>query len=92
MFPKTITVEVAQQDIDHGVRMSCSKCPVARAIARLYPELFSVRVDQNDITLCDRPMHVCFSCYLPTDVIDRIQLFDAHGLMEPFSFTVFHEG
>jgi len=88
VFHKTITIDVCQQDIDHGVRKSCSKCPVARAILRLYPELHVVRVDQGDISLLVEYFRCVFTACLPEDVRARIDLFDKLGLMEPFSFTL----
>jgi hypothetical protein len=88
MFPKTITVDVTEEDIKRGVRKSCSKCPIARAITRQFTGLYIVRVDRGDVTLFDAPYRVCFWAELPSYVMDCINRFDEDGLMEPFSFSL----
>lgn len=34
---QTLEVPISQDDIDNGVPSNCEKCPVARAMSRLFP-------------------------------------------------------
>lgn len=105
MFPQTITVDVTEEDIKHGVRKSCHRCPVAKALERVFqePELaLDVRVDQADVSVYGYPetkamrkriggTYTKFYSILPKDVAERIAHFDEHGFMEPFSFSLTHQ-
>jgi hypothetical protein len=72
-----ITIQVTQDDIDNGVRLSGKLCPIAlaclRTIGMNYAEVFDLWGWCNDI---------------PTEVQDFVLAFDRDLPVQPFSFTL----
>lgn len=76
-----IKVRVTQADIDTGVRISSSACPVAKAIRR-------VTMD-NDWKAGKWLIHTEMSCVTPpVSVRDFIERFDKGEKVEPFVFNL----
>ncbi len=81
------TIEVTQDDIDHGTRGSCNTCPVARAIKRAtgFHNLVSARnVLAYNRERSTRPTAV----NLPIEALRFINDFDCHHPVQPFSFEL----
>jgi hypothetical protein len=80
------TISVTAEHIAEGVRCSCSRCPVALAIADAFPGAdVWVGGASFDITFEDaEPVFVD----LPSEAEDFIGRFDEDGFGEPFSFDV----
>jgi hypothetical protein len=74
-------IQVTQEDIDLGVKCSCSKCPVARAIHRETSEFVAAGLTVVIIGK-SRPVQ------LPDEVEEFIQAFDEGQLVTPFSFEL----
>lgn len=78
-----ITVDVTQEDIDHGEIGECETCPIARAISRAVGKTALVIADNfcfdhNDMT--DYP--------LPKVASDFVRQFDSGVDVSPFSFPI----
>jgi hypothetical protein len=86
-YPDTITVEVTQEDIDHGARSACTGCPVAIAASRIS----SARaiVGRTGLTLYDYKTGKTARYNTPSQVSDFIATFDNTGpsSVQPFTFT-----
>lgn len=81
-------INVTQQDIDQGVRATCSFCPVALAMNREIkkpPLRIDVTREAWCFTLRGNPAGLNF---FPVSVRDFIAHFDAGRPVTPFSFTV----
>ena len=75
-----IVVTVTQDDIDHGVKQSCVKCPIAIAATRALN--FSAHVQPNHIYAGNRAYSV------PWQARVFIIKFDNGGRVEPFQFEL----
>lgn len=84
---KTITVNVTQEDIDHGVANNCFKCPIARAVERALPG--SDPTVRNFVYLYGTH---CGSADLPLKAGEFIDRFDNNESVSPLTFDLtFHE-
>lgn len=78
-------ISVTAEHIAQGLRSSCSRCPVALAIADAFPGAdVWVGGASFDITFDNRDADVD----LPSEAEDFIGRFDEDGFGEPFTFTV----
>jgi hypothetical protein len=79
-------INVTEAHLTEGVRSSCSRCPVALAIADAFPGAdVWVGGASFDITFENgEPVDVD----LPSEAEDFIGRFDEDGYGEPFTFTV----
>ena len=80
--PTLVKVSVTQDDINHGERRSCARCPVARAMTRALGKPVSAGPD-GWWTLGDGSIH-----RFPLDVRANVMAYDEIGLMVPFEFEV----
>lgn len=80
---KTITVHVTQADINKGLRMSATRCPVALAIARAVQDC-DVWVGPSDVRIDGKTRG------LSRRVTAWISRFDNHGrrTVKPFTFRL----
>jgi len=79
---KTITVEVTQDDIDHGERGRCQTCPIALALKRATGEAWSV----TDVIVYQvgRPEYA----WLPARAEGFVHRFDDCEQVKPFTFKL----
>lgn len=85
----TVRVRVTQDDIDAGVRVSCNRCPVARALKRAVPGCAEAMTDGVRVDLCmlgDDPN--VYNLSLPIEATDAIAEFDRGNGMSPFEFDL----
>lgn len=78
-------VNVTQEHIDKGARMSCDGCPIALALKEAgLPdvEVFANRVSRNAFTSDLETWE------LPTNARAFIQSFDNYRIVEPFHFDI----
>lgn len=74
-------IKVTQHHIDNGERKSYTGCPIALAICEATKEVWMV----FDVYLMDTIRNYI---PLPQFMIDKIEKFDEHGTMKPFSFKL----
>jgi hypothetical protein len=94
---RTAQVDVTLDDIAHGEKMDCVRCPIARAVWRLYPAALDVVVSPQRIDILFRPEEP------PQDQHDSTRLlrgippaeayifmtkFDGGHAVSPFSFEI----
>ena len=88
---KPFKIEVQQQDILKGARQDCNLCPVARAIARKFPDAGIVGVTPGRAHLRFRlpDETIFFSAKLPRSATRFIRAFD-EGIKHvvPFNFML----
>lgn len=77
-----ITVDVTEDDIRHGERDECRRCPIALAIARVTGK--AVLVDGDDFCFAS----VLVDYTLPAAARDFIHLFDTGFNVSSFYFTI----
>lgn len=82
-FPKQIRVNVTQEDIDSGHKNSCSRCPVALAVGRIFPNN-----EMMDVVECIRVGYKgSYTEYAITKQTNRfINDFDNGEKVSPFKF------
>jgi len=80
------TISVTEAHLTEGVRSSCSRCPVALAIADAFPGATYVWVGgaTADVEIDGREV----SFDLPGEAEEFIGRFDDDGFGEPFTFDV----
>lgn len=83
---KTFTIDVTQEDIDHGECGRCYRCPVARAIKRAIGIL--VEVGDRYVAIFDKDRDSIIDYALPDVAVDFIAAFDAGAPVSPFSFPL----
>lgn len=79
-LPATITFDVTQSHIDHGVRNDCTNCPIALALeqATQLPWMVSTKeCKTRGATYRTHPAAASF-----------IRSFDRHGYAKPATFTI----
>lgn len=83
--PKTLKIEVTDQDISEGVPTDSWQCPIARAIRRIYGDHPSVGT---------KDLHIAFGSigkkttyFLPTKAIKFVAAFDSDEVVGSFKFT-----
>lgn len=81
---KTIVVAVKQIDIDRGYTMSCSGCPIARAIRRSIKKSKGVRVGNSWVHVGAKAIKGS----LPKRARAFIERFDSYETVKPFTFTL----
>lgn len=75
------TITVTQEDISEGLAIDCERCPIARAIARKFPE-HRVNV-LGDVVIIGREFY-----NLPGECAIFVHHFDNLRPVKPFSFTL----
>jgi hypothetical protein len=75
-----VRVRVTEKDIVVGVYGSCFRCPIARAMARVFRT-------QIHVGSCSFSRAGWYR-FLPTEACDFISRFDEGKTVKPFSFTV----
>jgi len=89
-------LEVTEEDIRNGKRGSETKCPVALALKRKFPDAFLVHASADEDCQC---MGVSWfirvqshkgsiSMNLHSEVSKKLSEYDRVGTMDPFSFDV----
>lgn len=73
-------IDVTQDDIDAGIRIDCTHCPIALAVRRLIPY---ANVGCYTVYADEMPDYV-----LPQPAIDFIRAFDNKRPVKPFSFDM----
>jgi hypothetical protein len=78
----TYTIDVTQEDIDRGERAKCMRCPIARAMQRVFPV--------NKVSVFGAITWIGNDRYsdLPDEAQQFIMYFDEDEPVEPFSFTI----
>jgi hypothetical protein len=82
------TINVTQDDIDHGQRGECAHCPIALAAQRVFPNkyvmvaLVQMYLDSSVDVLDGERIH------LPEEATAFITAFDRCQPVSPFVFTV----
>lgn len=82
-------VSVTQDDIDHGERHCCERCPVARAIRRVIGDMPVVEVERDNVTI--GPLGGWTYATLPTRATKFIDRFDVGLKVAPFTFELKYE-
>ena len=85
-----ITVEVTQEDIDHGVKGNCVKCPIAKAIGRAAGNT-DCGVGITRAHLYSGHERGLISFKLPIEAQNFIERFDDGFEVQPFSFDIMEE-
>ncbi len=91
-----MTIEVTEDDIKHGVAKDCGKCPIARAIGRIYARSVShfgardplVWLDSADDIEINSQKFVIRNEDESATVARFISNFDYGEPVKPFSFTL----
>lgn len=84
-MPNNVTIEVTQEDIDRGIRESCTCCPIANAMKRiLKPD--DVRVRNKETWTSYR--YVELTHLLPNEAAKFIRYFDNGETVHPFTFEL----
>ncbi len=79
-------IEVTEDDIEHGTKKDCGKCPIARAVSRVYKTNIVDVQDADDIEI-----GVITHQAAQADkraVSNFITAFDNGDPVKPFSFTL----
>jgi hypothetical protein len=71
---------VTQEDIDKGLKNSCSSRPVALAVQRVFPDK---RISVSGMIYIDY-----YEYWYPSNVNVFIRRFDRGALVQPFSFEL----
>lgn len=74
-------IQVTQEDIDKGIQLDCTDCPIAVAIRRI-TSLPGIEVDDSHIEIDHKEYHT------PDEVIEFICVFDAGLTVQPFEFDL----
>lgn len=100
-LPKTLTVEVTEDDIKNGIPQKACKCPIALAICRQ----LGYQPDDNYVDVAKQAIHVLekdaepitfgsgfrakplTQYHLPVNAQDFVERFDDYEDVYPFSFT-----
>ncbi len=84
-------INVTQDEIEHGVRLSCGNCPVALAIAKLVRDEIHVLVDSWSVTFFEPTGNgymITHKRQLPDSAMLWIIDYDSSMPVKPFSFTL----
>lgn len=73
-------VKVLARDIEKGVPISCTMCPIARAVKRLVKHT-RVRVTESFITVGATTYHT------PAKARRFVERFDTHRTVKPITFS-----
>ena len=98
----TLSVDVRQEDIDEATRRNCVDCPVGRAVVRAMGEspMLSKFFNKARVHILEIALpyihHLDYwgwgfdhvSILPPSNVSQKIKLFDETGVMKPFNFTI----
>jgi hypothetical protein len=80
-----VTIDVTQDDIDHGTAGNCWACPVARAVRRVLG-LEDIGVGTTDMDLGQGTKVIVVPT--PDVAADFMTAFDTGKKVAPFSFTL----
>lgn len=80
------TIEVTQADIDAGESQSCTACPIALAVQRVFPEC-RIEVTERAMYLY-RGEELEARANTPRTAARFVRLFDQGFPVEPFTFEV----
>ena len=81
-----VQIDVTQEDLDEGVRCSFRKCPIARAIRRVFGGSWSV--GSYTAVYRDDSRSFIYSVDLPREATVFMRAFDTGDMLAPFSFEV----
>lgn len=84
---KEVTVSVTEDDIKHGKHRCTTACPIARAIARLFPER-SIAVGGMFATFYNATRGTERRAYLSPAATRFIRAYDDYQPVSPFTFTL----
>lgn len=82
---KRMTINVTQEDINKGVRNSCTKCPVALAVHRALNKM--VRVGFSGVRV-EFSIGVLQFLRIPQECQDFMARFDFGMPVQPFEFEI----
>lgn len=93
---KTLEVTVTQKNIDDGEHMTCTRCPIARAInspdVRVFPQNIDASVHLKDgwFTRREEQGQIGFmhAFEMPSEATAFVEAFQRKEKVEPFSFTL----
>lgn len=91
VFPKLLTVEVTQKDIDRGERCNSRRCPVARAVWRYMmglgmPPRLMISVSRFGLYFASPTSGECRATYVPDQgAADFIGRYDGKKKGNPFT-------
>lgn len=84
--PTSILVDVTAEDIAHGEREDCTKCPIARALRR-HKGFEKAYVNDQYVEIDHENRHE--NLYrLPQEAVDFIRNFDDGKEVRPFKFEL----
>lgn len=93
---KSLEVNVTQENIDNGQHMTCTRCPIARAIntpdVRIFPQNIDASVHLKDGWFTHREKQgvigFMYAFEMPAAATAFIEAFQRKQKVEPFSFTL----
>jgi hypothetical protein len=80
-----VTIQVTQEDINHGLAGDCEECPIALALYRAL-SVAGVRAGTGGVTLYREGTNAMVA--LPVAAVRFIGRFDHDELVEPFEFEL----
>jgi len=85
----THRIEVTAEDIAHGVREDCERCPISRALTRALP-IRSVIVEGGvqGVAVQEKGTFYRFFATLPEDADAFVERFDRGEDVAPFAFDL----
>jgi hypothetical protein len=82
-----IEIDVTMEDILHGERAQCCKCPIALALSRYYsPESYTVSVYDDVVYVVSRDNGTFLTITLEPKAQEFIRMFDGRQEVLPFTF------
>lgn len=81
-----VTIEVTQDDIDHGEINHCTECPIARAANRA--GLYLPIITDNCISIYIKTDNTRKCIDLPLEAKVFVLKFDHYTKVEPFKFEI----
>lgn len=88
---------VSPTNIAKGTRNHPNRCPIAHALREHFSEASSVDINGHRDIQCIgvhwsaqihfRKAHLSFD--IPLDVVEKINVYDRDGVMEPFTFPIY---
>ncbi len=89
ILPEILTIQVTQDDINHGVRNSCTDCPINRAAARelgISTSFIATFPNWLKITIPEIPLSEWYR--LPDPARTFLKRFDQGQYVPALTFTV----
>lgn len=91
MLNLNVRIEVTQEDIDAGVKGSCSQCPIGRAFERALGPGFGIQYGSQGVNLLHSDSvykQATLATALPRECRNFVMDFDAGLMVRPFNFSV----